>query len=84
MTDDHKNSLQQLFDDFTMPTGCATVIATVIALVVLVVIVYGLWILFTTPSPPPAPEYDPSWGHGVPGLGAIAPWLWAGEAWLSR
>ena len=82
MIDDHKNWLEVLFDAFTIGDGCATFLAYVVIFVGLIVVCDAMWILFTTPSPPPAPTWDPAWIKGVPGFGGVTPTPLPDGSWL--
>jgi len=48
-----RDTLNELLDVFLIGDGCASFLAYVVIVVAFVVCVFSLWVLFTTPSPPP-------------------------------
>ena len=69
MSTHRRDTLNELLDAFLIGDGCATFLAYVFIIVAFVVCVFSLWILFTTPSPPPL-KWDPSLAtqlHGAQG-----------------
>ena len=66
MTKKGRDTLNELLDAVLIGDGCATFLAYVVAIVVFVVCTYSLWVLFTTPSPPPL-RRDPSLATQLPG-----------------
>ena len=66
MSANGRDRLNELLGAFSLGDGCATCLVWVIIIVALVVCVFALWVLFTTPSPPPL-KWDPSLATQLPG-----------------
>ena len=72
MSEKRRDTLNELLDGLLIGDGCAMVLAYIVIVVMLVVSVYSLWILFTTPAPPPL-HWDPSLATQIPGTGGGRP-----------
>jgi len=66
MSGGRRDRVNDLFEAFSLGDGCATCLVWVLIIVAFVVCVYALWVLFTTPSPPPL-TWDPSLATHLPG-----------------
>lgn len=62
-----QSRVDEFIDAVTLSDGCNSCLLAIIVPVVFVVLVWGLFILFTTPSPEPY-TWDPKDMQGVPGL----------------
>jgi hypothetical protein len=76
-----RSRVDELIDAFTWSDGCNSCLLAIIVPIVFVVLVYGLWILFTTPAPEPL-TWDPSYLQGVPGLSGDTPTPLPSGSWL--
>ncbi len=66
MSGGRRNRVNDLLEAFSLGDGCATFLAYMVILVAFVVCVFALWVLFTTPSPPPL-KWDSSLATQFPG-----------------